>query len=125
MEAVFLAINQILELKFVQWGLLILCVALVIYTPIRVGYLKYDNALLKSTVGDVSQALYVQNRAVKELGEKAGELQTNYEQANKRATQVAVEGQKTLQGILNSKLVGSCDEKVKQVGGIVRKAVVE
>lgn len=116
-------LNQILNVRIVQYALLIGFVVLCIYTPIRIGYLKYDNALLKSTVGDVSQALYIQNRAVKELGEKATEFKTNYEQANKRATQVALEGQKTLQELMKQPLVGTCDEKVRQANELVKGAV--
>lgn len=116
-------INQILNIRLVQYFLLIAFVFFIIYTPIRIGKLKYDNALLKSTVGDISQALYVQNRAIEELGTKAKQFKENYEQANKRASQVALEGQKTLQRLMDTKLIGSCDEKVKQVGKLVKESV--
>ena len=123
MEAVLIAINKVLDIKVVQWGMLVTLVSVIPYLSVKVYWYKYDNALLKSTVGDVSQALFVQNRAVKELGAKADELKANYEQANKRATQVALEGQRTLQDLMKNKLVGTCEEKVAQVGRLAREAL--
>ena len=71
----------------------------------------------------MSQALYIQNKAVKELGEKADELQKNKEQADKRAAQIALEGQKTLQELMKQQFSGSCDDKVKQAGELVKRSL--
>jgi hypothetical protein len=88
-----------------------------------VYWYKYDNALLKSTAADLGSAIYIQNKAVQELGQKADELKANYEQANKRASQIAVEGQKTLREVLNKQLIGTCDDKVRQVNQLVKGAL--
>jgi hypothetical protein len=126
MVEIFAVINKILDLKIVQWALLTLCVALLassIWGTLKYNALRLENALLKTTVADFGSAIQIQNRAIQEVGEEAKAYKANYEQANKRAAQIAIEGQKTLQDLMNTPLVGTCDQKVTQSLGMLQRGL--
>ena len=123
MEAVLIAINKILDIKLVQWALLVIVATVIPFLSLKMYWYKYDNALLRSTAADLGSAIQIQNRAIQEVGREAQAFKENYEQKNKEAAKIALEGQKTLQKLLDMPLSGTCDEKVKQAASLVKGAI--
>jgi hypothetical protein len=124
MSAFFVFVNGLLDLKIVQWILLgLVCIMFIgnIVFTIKYNGLRLDNALLKADNAKINSALVFQNDAVKKMGEDFKLKEANIEQANKRASKIAVENKKLLKKIskFEFKKGATCNEKVKQVFSII------
>ncbi len=124
MGAFFIALDKILDIKLVQYclvGALVVMLAGQVVFTIRYNGLRLDNALLKADNAKINSALVFQNDAVKKMGEDFKLKEENLEQANTRASKIAVENKKLLKKIADFefKKGATCNEKVKQVFGII------
>jgi hypothetical protein len=106
-----LAINRLLDLKIVQWGLLVLCGMMIIgavVAGIKYQALRIENGLLKIEVAKSAEVLHDQNRKIKEADDAARAFQENALAANKRAAQVALETSKALKSLAEYSFEGDC-----------------
>lgn len=108
-------INKILDVKIVQWFLLTTCaifIATLIYKEIQYRSLQLEHALLKTTTADLSNALFIQNKAIKELEERTIEFKENYLQKQREASKIALETNNILKGIPTIGFTKDCSENL-------------
>lgn len=110
-------ISKILDLKLVQWLLLatvIILTATAIVDWFRYTTLRAEYAFVESKLAENASALKIQNEAVKRMAEQADLQEKVMQQAVNKASKIAVENKKVLDGITDYKLKGvTCDDKVR------------
>ena len=119
-------LNASLDLKVVQWGLLVACTTLIIFIGVltlKNGSLKLENALLKKEIAETSEALHIQNQKIMELAEKTKDYQAKVLTAQKEASKIALQTTKTLQGISEYQFKGDCSQNVSQALRMVKEGI--
>lgn len=119
-------LNTSLDLKIVQWGLLVGCTILLFFIGVltlKNGSLKLENALLKKEVAETSEALHIQNQKILELAEKTKEYQTKVLTTQKEASKIALQTTKTLQGIAEYQFKGECSQNVSQALIMIKESI--
>lgn len=101
--------------KIIRWAVIGGLAAAIIfagYLSVRNHFLKFNNAMLKSTVGDFGAAIEVQNREVARLGEATQIARKNYELHIKEASEIALRSVKKVEAILDYSFEGECSQKL-------------
>lgn len=124
MVALLTTINNLLDLKLVQWLLLFsICgiMGTLVVICFRYNALRLEHAFLQTEVAKTASALQVQNKAILEASELARKIQDRYDKKASEASKIALQSQKNLQSILDIDFSSECGEAVKQALVLVQK----
>ena len=112
-------ISKIMDIKIVQWAMLILIVCLIVAGVVfqfRYNGLKLSHALLESKYSKLDASVEVQNAKINEANKAYEQYKLNYEQAKQEGERISKINRsnelklKSFQFKPNS----TCDEKVNQ-----------
>jgi hypothetical protein len=115
MMEILSVINKLLDLKIVQWALLVLATGqlfCLFWSGLKYSTLKTEHAFLQVTAAKLSDGLMVQNLKIKELGERAKFYQEKYVKGVDEAKKVQQETNKSLKAISEYVFDGDCSTNV-------------
>ena len=119
-----LLINSLLDLRPVQYLLLVLTVTLLVVTGVSLVRQKALSLQLSAAKGDVAvyaASLGAQNAAIVKQGEAMQHMQKQSENARNEAARIRQAWQLREKQLNELKLVGDCPDMVQQVLAEVRK----
>lgn len=123
MEAFLVALNKILDIKLVQYILVAILLALSGYST----YLVFKNKTIslisqqrKVALQEVENNMFLQNQKIIEQNKELDARKVKLEAAQQIASKIALESNKTLQGILGYTFTGDCEDQVEQTLSLIR-----
>ena len=126
MLAILTTINNLLDIKLVQWLLMfyILCITVTfgVYC-FRYSALRLEHAFLQTELAKTASAVQVQNKAIQEASELAQKIQDRYDKKATEASKIALQSTKALQGISEYQFEGECSQNVSQALVIAKKGI--
>ena len=126
MLAILTTINNLLDIKMVQWMLmfyiLVITVTFGVYC-IRYNALRLEHSFLQVELAKTASALTVQNKAIQDAGELARKIQDRYDKKVSEASKIALQSTKALLGISEYQFEGECSQNVSQALVIVKKGI--
>ena len=126
MLVILTTINNLLDIKMVQWMLmfyiLVITVTFGVYC-IRYNALRLEHSFIQVELAKTASAIQVQNKAIQEASELAQKIQDRYDKKAAEASKIALESNKTLQGILSYDFTGECSQNVSQALVIAKKGI--
>ena len=128
MIEILTVINKFLDLKIIQWALLVSCAILIvggIWSGFKYNALKLEHAFLQVKAAQLSDGLLVQNAKVIELGEQAKVYIDNLAKSNAKAVEVQAKTATSLKAISEYVFDGDCSKNVTDALGLIKKGTVK
>ena len=126
MLAILTTINNLLDIKLVQWLLmfyiLVITVTFGVYC-IRYNALRLEHSFLQVELAKTASAIQVQNKAIQEASELAQKIQDRYDKKAAEASKIALQSTKALLGISEYQFEGECSQNVSQALVITKKGI--
>jgi outer membrane murein-binding lipoprotein Lpp len=122
--AILKIIDAALDIKAVQYLLLVLVIALLVVSGFNIARQKVLSLQLSAANGDKAQyasALLTQNAAIKKQGDDMQQMQKQIQEANSKAADMKAALKKRMTQINEVVLTGDCPQMVQQVIDEVRK----
>ena len=126
MLAILTTINNLLDIKLVQWLLMfcMLCITTVfIVQCFRYSALRLEHAFLQTELAKTASAIQVQNKAIQEASELVQKIQDRYDKKVSEASKIALQSTKALLGISEYQFEGECSQNVSQALVITKKGI--
>lgn len=116
-------LNKLLDLRLVQYALLLISIILITFTfylSVKVKTIELISEKRKNAVTELEFNLTNQNAKIVDYNDKLKVQETNLKVAQTQAAKIALESNKTLQGILEYEFSSDCDSGVKEALNFVR-----